>query len=188
MPGPMLDAGMAMADPNQQVLGLRLWALAGADPFQEEPLIKGADDLRSLFELLHDGTLVLLSHAESGLDLAVEIPYLAERIHPEDRMILLKLEGVRHCAFHPWLQAGQPEIDPIEDRVRLFGFDLELLSCRVEAGRLILCCNAHSQDEDFSGGDLHLDLASASLQDERGRAITLDDLREIARGYWNGFG
>ena len=148
-------------------------------------MIEGLENLRTLFGVFHDGDILLLAHGEGRLELAIEIPYLAKQIDPNCRAFILKMQGVRGFSFQPWLPADQAQREPVTDPERAFGFDLEVLSCEINADGLSIWCNADG--DDFSCGGLALKADSAMLSDESGRECTLDEVLEIARGYWDDF-
>lgn len=82
--------------------------------------IEGSENIRDIFCILHDGSLI--SHATDGgeLGLEVEIRYLAERIDPSFRKFEVRLFGVSDVQFSTWPGDLTSEVETLTDVGEIF--------------------------------------------------------------------
>ena len=142
-------------------------------------MIDGAEHLRTLFTVFHDGSITAADLVAGTLRLSIEIRYLAERINPGYTSFQVTLHEVSGLSLRPWTNA-----DPVSlhDPADIFAADLEILDCASDGERLTITCNQDIADR--WGGVLAFQAAAASVHDEGGRDLSLDELIALATAYW----
>lgn len=146
--------------------------------------IEGAENVRVLFSLFHDGSIVSWATDGDELQLEVEIKYLAERIDPKFRKFDVRLFGVSDIQFSTWPNdlATKPEV--LTEPTAIFAGDLEVLEGNLQAGMIEVVCNQHSQNIAYSGGELRFGCVYATVTDEAGKAYSIEELGNLCKGYW----
>ena len=142
-------------------------------------MIHGIENIQSIFNIFHDGSIVAGELADGTLRLSVDIHYLAERIRPNYASFAVTLHDVAGLSFTPWTDG---EADPIDDAAQIVSLDLEILSCNRDGERLAIICGQHSSVG--PGGLLGFAAGGASVTDEGGREWLLDELASLASAYW----
>ena len=148
-------------------------------------MITGTDNLRDIFSIFHDGTIVNHELVPPGLRLEVEILYLAQRVHPQYRGFRVELHNAREISFATWpsdLNAPATQMDSLAD---IFAPQLDILGCEVEPSGLKISCNQSSPQWNYCGGELRLAADAATLTDAGGKEYSIDELRRLSEGYWN---
>jgi hypothetical protein len=142
-------------------------------------MIDGAENLRTLFDVFHDGCITAGDLVAGTLRLSIEIAYLAERINPAFTSFQVTLHEVSELSFSPWTNA-----DPVtlHKPAEIFAAELEILDCASAGERLTITCN---QDADRWGGVLAFQASAASVLDEAGRSHSLAGLIALATAYWD---
>lgn len=138
--------------------------------------------LAALFNLLHDG-FIAAHRAEPGgaLTLTVEIAYLAERIAPAYTALAVTLLDASGLRLLPWAMPGDPAPAPIADLGAIFDGQPDILSATQGAGAAAILLRYDGAPE---RGDLLIPPTPARVRDEAGRCYALDELAQIAEGYW----
>lgn len=147
--------------------------------------IEGSENIRDIFCILHDGSLI--SHATDGgeLGLEVEIRYLAERIDPSFRKFEVRLFGVSDVQFSTWPGDLTSEVETLTDVGEIFRADLEVLEGNIKEGFIEVVCNQRSPEFAYCGGELRFRCSHAVVTDEAGRAYSIEALGLLCKGYWD---
>ena len=143
--------------------------------------IHGAENLRDLFCLLHDGTISHCSSDGSDLVLEVEIQYLAVRVDP----FYLRLVNVRHLRFTTWPNAISSGPVVLSQMTQIFQPELQILEGNLQDGAIQVVCNQRSSAFDYSGGELFFMADGAQLTDESGQDYSMATLGSLCKEYWD---
>jgi len=147
-------------------------------------MIVGAEDIARVFSIFHDGSIALIS-ATPDLGLKVEIQYLAERIAPQFSGFMVVLHNPQSVAFSPWYRDTDQTNPDLSEYKAIFDLELGVLQAEAKAGLIEVVCDAYPTDSSFSGGLLRFRAESATVSDESGRDYTVEELAELASGYWS---
>jgi hypothetical protein len=142
-------------------------------------MIDGAENLETLFDVFHDGSITAGALVAGTLRLSIEIAYLAERINPAFTSFQVTLHEVSGLSLRPWTNA---EPVTLHDPAQIFAADLEILDCASADERLTITCNRDTDDS--WGGVLAFQASAASVLDEAGRDHSLPELISLATAYW----
>lgn len=148
-------------------------------------MIVGAENLRDMFSILHDGVIVRYDSVAPNLELNVEILYLAQRVSPEYRGFRVVLQNARELSFTTWpsdLTSPPAQIKSIPD---IFAPELDVLGCEIENGALKVTCNQSSPKWNYCGGELRLKADSATVTDAGGKEYSIEELGRLCDEYWN---
>ena len=140
-------------------------------------MIDGAENLEMLFNILHDGSITAGDLVAGMLRLSIEIPYLAERIDPAFASFQVMLHETSDLSFSPWTD-GEPGC--FHDPAEIFTPELEILGCNRDGERLSIICDRDDTGIGYRGGLLTIEASAASVLDEAGRSLSLDELIALA--------
>ena len=121
--------------------------------------------------VLHDASIIAVQGAVPGtIRLDVSIDYVRERFPDPGEIIQVTLTGCTRFAYR----------DFYDDRFTtdfsaIAAFEPEVLSAELRDGLCVLDC---------AGGVLEVVAAGGSLALDSGRAITLQELMDVAHAYW----
>jgi len=145
-----------------------------------EPL----EGMAQLFSVLHDGSIERAELEGDTLTLEVAIGYLAQRLSPPSAGFVVTLRGVSALTYSPW---ADPARAPWEERVGpaavCAGFDI--LEGGVRDGTLVVTLLRQGKITEDAGGELSFSAEGLTVHDSGGRAYTVAQLAELARGYWD---
>lgn len=132
---------------------------------------------------MHDGSIVKANGSVPGtVKLDVDIQYLRERFKDPGGMIHLTLVGCTRFAYRDY-EDKELNKDFITDLSAIAAIELQILSAEMLGGLAnITCHRAHGQ-----GGELEVEAADVTLALDGGRIITLEELIQVANGYWEDF-
>jgi len=147
-------------------------------------MITTQDDIVSIFNIFHDGSIVEYQSLGDVIILTIEILYLSERIDPKFNSFYLHLRGVENLKFVTWPNIAENEPDCFSDYSEIFKVDLEILSCKFANDTFNIFCNQADSVYDFCGGELSLNVNSAEVLDEAQKEYSIDELSELCSGYW----
>lgn len=145
------------------------------------------DDISTIFSILHDGGISAWTGDKDLLTLEIDCEYLAERIDKSYNNFYIKFGQIEKIELHPWMNSielSQTVLTDIED---IFKGDLEILSADIENGFVNVYCNQHDTDFDYRGGSLLLNCKTINIFDQGKRQLTIDELTEVCKGYWDSF-
>jgi hypothetical protein len=149
------------------------------------PKIEGAENVRDIFCIFHDGSISSWAMHGNELNLEVKIQYLAERVNPEFRKFAVRLFGVSNVRFSTWpgdLKSAPVMLTKLE---QIFEGALEILQGDLKEGEIEVVCNQPSSELDYCGGELRFGCTGAEVTDEAGKAYSIEELDVLCRGYWN---
>ena len=135
-----------------------------------------ANDIRNLFSIFHDGTIVAIEKTGNDLRLKIDIQYLAELVEKEFEFFEVLLQQVSTFELATWddgLVADPEKIATLE-----FGIQSADLN---ETGRILV----HGDYYPNGGGTLTIEASACELYDQRGDRMSLDHLKELSRYYWD---
>ncbi|MEM0966109.1 MAG: hypothetical protein AAGJ81_08185 [Verrucomicrobiota bacterium] len=145
-------------------------------------MISLQEEISDIFSVLHDGHIESSERNEDTLSFSVSIMYLTERIEGSN-MIHVALFGYRNSEFIAWMKDGNSKT--ISDYSLT---DLDILSGKVEEGRIRADFSNHSSDSEYCGGTLYFECDSYAIEAPEGKSITLHAIKEVAAKYWGDFG
>ncbi len=147
--------------------------------------IEGQENIRDIFSIFHDGGILSCRREDDSLLMEVEIEYLAERINPDFRKFMVRLDDVKNLSFSTWPSDLKSPAVLISEVGKIFKAELEILEGDIEKGKIKIVCNQHSSEFDYCGGELYLSAASAEVTDEAGKSYSIEELDVLCKGYWD---
>jgi hypothetical protein len=134
------------------------------------------------FTLFHDGGFTPFQRKGNDIEFQVDIAYLAEIIDPTYTYFSTTLKNCRYCAFESWddKKVRDEDVNAINTYIE----DMEILSANCENNQMHVMCHGHRKS---IGGYFIFLCDSMVVLDEGGKEVTFDELKGIARRYWEGF-
>jgi hypothetical protein len=125
----------------------------------------------TIWNVLHDGSIITLQGAVPGtVRLDVSIDYLRERFPDPGKSIQVTLTGCTRFAYRDF-----DDGEFTTDFSAIAAYGPEVLSAELRGGLCVLDCAV---------GVLEAMAADGSLALDSGRAITLQELIDVAEAYW----
>jgi hypothetical protein len=148
-------------------------------------MITGLDDIAAIFAVFHDGSIISADFDAPALRLVVEITYLAERVNPEYESFSVRLDGISRVALTTWPCA--PDLPPtlIEGAAAVFSADLQILDGSRDEEAIKVVCSQHDRSLPFSGGELYIRAATATVTDPSGKEYSVAELFHLSSSYWD---
>jgi hypothetical protein len=147
-------------------------------------MISGFENIRKIFSIFHDGSIVGMSENNSGIELTVEIIYLANRVKSSYESFSMFLHDAKQVSFDTWPSNNEVESFEIIDIYEIFKPELEILSAELEGNICKVACNQSSKEFEFCGGTLKFMCNKASVKDSGGKEYGIEELGEICSEYW----
>jgi hypothetical protein len=138
------------------------------------------EDQALLFSLFHDGTIEDITKTQKGIKFSVDIMYLAERIKPGYKKVMIELIHLKDFYFDT-----SDSNDIINDLKELNHLDLEILKTDEYKDCIKIFCSAN-QGKLF--GFLNIKTDYISILDPEGNKIELRELERLCGDYWDEFG
>lgn len=147
-------------------------------------MITQQNDIRDIFNILHDGDIVGYSSAEEYLQLVIEIPYLAERIEKRLKFFYVILNGCTDLQLQTWPSQRDKNPENIKGPEAVFKAKLWILDAEIKGNRIEVSCSQNDSSFDYCGGTLSFATRSAIVKDENGKEYTIDEIGDICESYW----
>ena len=148
-------------------------------------MLTQAQDIASLFSILHDGRICHWEGTTERLRLRVFCDYLAQLIDPTFEHFTVELDQVEQLAFRTWPNPFDGPVDVLSTLDRVFLPELEILSTDVVGSAVEVTCNQHDLSHAYSGGVLSFVCAGAVVRDQNQQELTLEQLDALCQQYWN---
>ncbi|RNB92505.1 hypothetical protein EDM56_02075 [Brevibacillus fluminis] len=132
-----------------------------------------------LFSIFHDGGIEDIKESVDGIEFTVDIMYLAERIKPQFRSIIIKLIYPAELYLE---DVDTKEI--IQDFKELNKLDIEILKTDISEDKVKIFC---SVDGGQSFGYLNVKASEINIYDPERNPSSLEDLKIICKNYWDNF-
>ncbi|MDF2571041.1 MAG: hypothetical protein K0R55_2645 [Sporomusa sp.] len=137
------------------------------------------EDQELLFSLFHDGTIEEITTTQNGLKFSVDIMYLAEKIKPGFKNIVIELINLEDFYFEV-----SDSNDIMIDYQELNRLDLEILKTDKFHDRINIFCSANQGNV---LGYLNIKTSHIEIYDPEGNSIELNNLERLCREYWDEF-
>ena len=125
----------------------------------------------AIWNILHDGVIVAVEGTLPGnLQIDVEIDYLRKRIPDSGDLIQVHLSS---CTRFAYRQYEKSNVSSALAEIAAMG--PEILGASIKDGMCEVEC---------SDGTLEVAAADATIRLDNGREVTLQELKEVAEGYW----
>jgi hypothetical protein len=125
----------------------------------------------TIWNVIHDGSIIAVRGTVPGtVQLDISIDYLRERFPDAGKTIQITLTGCTRFAYRDF-----EESEFTTDFPAIAAFEPEVLSGELRDGLCVLDC---------AGGVLEVRATDGSLALDSGRAITLQELIDVADAYW----
>ncbi len=144
------------------------------------------EELKAVFNLLHDGSITDASALDDGLLLTIDCAYLAALVHREFTSFHIRLTGLEYFAFHPWADPDSQKIS-VTDVADLVSIELEILSADHNGDTVAVACKAWNSPL-FKGGELFIRCKKIELNMQNGEPLSLESLVKYSKRYWDAFG
>ncbi len=132
-----------------------------------------------LFSIFHDGSIEEIRDSVDGIEFTVDIMYLAERIKPQFRGIIVKL-------IYP-AELFLEDVDTnemLQDLKELNKLDIEILKTNISEDKVKVFCSVNGGQ---SFGYLNVKASEINIYDPERNPISLEDLKKICKNYWDDF-
>ena len=146
--------------------------------------ISGITSISDIFNIFHDGSIRNYEYVDSDLILQIEIQYLAERIHKKYTTFSLRLIELEMVVLEPWYDDHDKKEPHVKKIQEIFSPELEILSSEVADNVISISCSQSQPGYGYCGGFLKLRVAKATVQDEVGEYLSLEQLGNISSSYW----
>ena len=147
-------------------------------------MIQGFENVRDIFSIFHDGSIVEWKQKGSDIELIVEIQYLAERVCKSYDRFSVVLHNIKEISFETWPHTKEVSPWVISDIHEIFKPELEILSAETEEGLHKIICNQHSTEFEYCGGNLKFSCVEAEVKDQGGKEYSIEELDKICNEYW----
>ena len=147
--------------------------------------IEGQENIKNIFSIFHDGSIVSCRLENDSLLMEVEIQYLAERINPQFRRFMICLNEVQNLSFSMWSSNLKSPVIVTSDPEKIFKAELEILKGDIENGNIKVVCDQHSSEFDYCGGEIYFSASSAEVTDEAGKSYSIEALGILCKEYWD---
>jgi len=140
------------------------------------------EEVSDIFSVLHDGLIEHSDRDGDTLSFSVSILYLTDRMKGADKIHVV-ISGYRNPEFVAWMKDGDSKTISSYTLT-----DLDILSAKIEDGRIRADFNNDDANSAYCGGTLYFDCDSYSIEAPKGTHITLETIKEVATQYWDDFG
>ena len=145
------------------------------------------ENVRDIFAILHDGTIVEWTGDRKFLTLKVGCQYLAEKIDTSFEYFFIDLVDIGKIALVPWMNPAELEQEYFVELRDIFQAELDILSADIENDLVKVSCNQRDSDFDYCGGTLYIDCKDIKIYDEQRNDLTIDRLEQTCKDYWEEF-
>jgi hypothetical protein len=149
--------------------------------------VTNIENLRDIFAILHDGTIVEWNGDRKFLALKVGCQYLAEKIDTSFEYFYIDLIDIGKIALVPWMNPAELEQEYFVEPRDIFQAELDILSADVENDLVQVSCNQRDSGFDYCGGTLYIDCKDIKIYDEQRNELTIERLDQICKEYWEEF-
>lgn len=143
------------------------------------------EDIRTVFSILHDGTISAWTGDKNLLALTVDCAYLAKRIDKSFDKFYIELINVEKLELDPWTNPINLPTIVKTDYADIFKAELEILSADIKDDAVIVSCNQGYRDSDCSGGNLTICCQAIKVFDQNRNELTIEQFGEICKQYWD---
>jgi len=146
--------------------------------------ISSIENIKDIFNIFHDGGIA--RHEKHGTDiiLHIEIQYLAERINKGYTTFRVRLFDVQNLVLEPWYDDHEKTEPYFREHQEIFSPELEILSSEVIEKCISVSCNQSQPGHGYCGGFLKIEITEATVQDQAGEYLSLEQLRNLSSSYW----
>jgi hypothetical protein len=124
------------------------------------------EDIRDIFSILHDGTISAWTGNKSLMTLTVDCRYLAERIDKSFDKFYVELSNIDKIELDPWTNPVALSAVIKNDFADIFKAELEILSADIRDCAVVVTCNQHDTELDYSGGNLTISCQAIKIFDQ----------------------
>ena len=145
------------------------------------------ENIRDIFSILHDGTIVSWAGDRHKLTLEVECLYLAKRLDASFDKFYIELKQITELQLSTWPNPIDRPARVLTGPADIFKADLEILSSEIKDNRVLLACNQADAKFDYCGGNVALNCYEIKISDQNKQEISINKLIEICKSYWDNF-
>ena len=142
------------------------------------------EKIKDVFSFLHDGTISAWGGDKNLLKLVVDCEYLAEQIEESFTKFHLDLINVDKLELQAWMNLVKQTTIVKTDFIDIFEAELEIISAEIKDEIIVISCNQHDINYDYSGGFLNISCKEIKVFDQNRNELTIDQLRKICKNYW----
>ncbi len=149
-------------------------------------MITKTADVVDLFNIFHDGKILVANRVGEDICLTVSIEYLAKRIHSNFKSFQILLQKVEELTFHTWPHKKDDEPSILNSLVEIFKPPLDILDANIiENQGIEVICNQADIASEFCGGNLYFRTTGAIVTDESGKQYSIEELGRLCEEYWD---
>lgn len=138
------------------------------------------EQLNTIFNAFHDGTINGIKSFFNFIELEVEIRYLAEMLIPNSTIIFLQLKEVNKLYFTPWCD----DSEKIDDFEVLNKEELEVTSSKI-INEEEISVQLLSELSFYPGGELLVSCVGFQLFNQNRKAVSFAELISVTKSYWD---
>lgn len=143
------------------------------------------EDIRDVFSILHDGTIVDWNGDLDNLKLTIDCVYLAERINESFDRFYIELIEVSKIELDPWMNPIELPKSDLKELNKIFKGELEILSAEIKDDSIVVYCNQDDTLLSYVGGNLTIKAKMVNIYDQDWNELTIEELLKIADDYWD---
>jgi hypothetical protein len=144
------------------------------------------ENIRDLFSILHDGTILNWKGNKKSLTLEVGCEYLAERIDPSFEVFFIELTDILRLALVPWMK-NELEQEYFIELGDIFRARLNISFAEIENEFVKVSCSLSDNSFDYCGGPLYIYCKGIKVYNQDKIELTIDKLSQISKEYWDEF-
>ena len=144
------------------------------------------ENIRDIFAILHDGTIVSWQGDKTLLTLTVSCAYLAKRINPMFEDFIIEINLVNVLSFSTWPNPFNLPVQLLTKAEEIFKLPLQLLYSEIKNNAVEIECSIYDDDFDYCGGILMLSCNQIKIYDQERNELTVEALDIICKEYWAG--
>ncbi len=149
--------------------------------------MKAIEDIRDIFSILHDGTIIAWTGNNELLTLTIECLYLAERIEKSFDRFYVKLYNIDKIELDAWANDFNFPNIVKTDIADIFKAELDILSTNIKNDTVIVTCNQDNRGLDYCGGNLTISCQTIKIFDQNNNELTIEQFGKICDEYWDEF-
>ena len=114
----------------------------------------------------------------------MECEYLAERIDKSFDKFYIELSEIDKIELELWTEVDIPDIKT--ELADIFEAELGIISADSKGNDVVVACDQDDKNFDYDGGNLSINCSYIKIFDQLKKEITVDQLLEICKNYWDG--
>lgn len=148
-------------------------------------MITSKELIADVFDIFHDGSIILHKESKTYHIWKIECLYLAELVNEKFDSFYIKIHKPRLIEFEPWFTSSDSPDETWKTSKKIFQAELDIGNTKIINDIIEIYCNQFDKDFNYSGGTLKLDCEAIEITDEKGANLGHSELAKLCNSYWN---